>query len=125
MKRLQDQQLKREDALMVGWIITVDILYCVLTEVVVLKTHLSLARKLAHEIGQDVTAASFMFCVREQNGFLAVLNMYFLSLVARMIRHQGHGGILKQTIVSDLNKTGLHEKTAYFALYYTISQITV
>lgn len=76
-------------------------------------------------MGQDVTAASFMFCVGEQNGFLAVLNMYFLSLVARMIRHQGHGGILKQTIVSDLNKTGLHEKTAYFALYYTISQIAV
>lgn len=76
-------------------------------------------------MGQDVTAASFMFCVREQNGFLAVLNMYFLSLVARMIRHQGHGGILKQTIVSDLNKTGLHEKMAYFALYCTISQIAV
>lgn len=42
-----------------------------------------------------------------------------------MIRHQGYDGILKQTIVSDLNKTGLHEKTAYFALYYTISQIAV
>lgn len=49
----------------------------------------------SHEIGHDVTAASFMFCVWEQNGFLAVLSMYFLSLVARMIRHQGYDGILK------------------------------
>lgn len=41
VKRLQDQQLNRQDASMVCWIITVDILYCVLSEVVVLKTHLS------------------------------------------------------------------------------------
>lgn len=108
---------------MVCWIITVDILYCVLSEVVVLKTHLSWKTRSRNRARRH-SCFIHVLCLRTK-WISCCFEHVFSIFGGTNDKTPRDDGILKQTIVSDLNKTGLHEKTAYFALYYTISQIAV